>query len=260
MDRMRWVLMVAAIAAGICLAALIGGATYRAYCDPDPYHPTYYCADQGTEVPTGLWSDTLSNAEGFWTAVGSLVAVIAFWFFFEQLRAMQVANRMANDAVVSAFNTERGRLRLINCQWSTDKKAVWYEYKNVGRSTAYVVTIAAHIEPLKSLDPAQHPVLNDIPGRMFWKKYLGPGELMGHVHNKGQYVGIDIPADCYKPDGTQKAFLVQLEAVIETLDVRFASHDAWLFIPSGTIPGVTEGTTRMPDKEYEYENRIEGNT
>lgn len=116
----------------------------------------HYCHNLPEPWLCSFFRDTLKEADTFWTAVASLVGLIALWGIYEQIVGTQHANEVANRSAKAAedatnetkrsidqfIRAERGMLHIQSLrviEREDDGRELHFVMENVGRSPLEIV-------------------------------------------------------------------------------------------------------------------------
>jgi hypothetical protein len=233
--------------------------------DAGQYPYGYRCGDGHVEVPWWhLFPETRDNAEAFWTAIGSMIGIAALCFIWIQIRKTEEANDVARFAaeqtkrsVDSYVAAERGRLSLVRC-WQgpnpSGQTAIWFEFKNTGRSSLRVAFHAEIVERLGGILPSIPPIRTDIRPRSWLVQFVGQNEVFDNTREPD---GILIPPHCFDlVTGKPLPTVVQIEVQYRSIDTAYRHHAAWVFREPGFAGSVGIGMMRHPDPAFEFDTEL----
>jgi len=99
---------------------------------------------------------TLADANAYWTAIASLVALIALWGIYEQIRSTEGATNQTKKSLDAYVSTERAYIMLASIEFEDpapaageNKRTIQWTFQNVGRGPGVVIEVAHNAEPIE---------------------------------------------------------------------------------------------------------------
>lgn len=243
---MRWVrtgLYVIAAIAFLVLLFLIGAnlavLVDQHCCEYEPFENKA----PGGNLPWALFRETVADVDAFWTAIASLVGIIAIAFLYDQIVTSNAANAAMLRAYEFSRQSERGRLNLVHMSLNEAKNGIFYELKNTGRSTVVTENHGVKFTPIMAGKGGEKPVDNpNIRPRIWVSHTIEP--LATHRYEEA------LPKSCLGDDGKAEPFLFQFNVFYETAGDKWLYWAAWYYIMDGYM--------RYTHENFEGEGEVKG--
>lgn len=234
---------------GLVLVARIQAIRYgidHAHVDQHCYH---YCHYIPNPWPFSLFRETVTDAGTLWTAIASLVGLIALWGIYEQIRSTQTATNETKRSVDAFVEAERGRLHIHSLREENNtpmSTILHFTLENIGRGLITLTgeqIVPSYLSPPETTVPV-------IESPFQFESIFQPIPAGGRIFTSNDELGIEVRRPVDMPVSPQEASHLVIRMIY-----RYQTSFGEVRIAGFTFVGnrETRRINRLPTQSYSFD-------
>lgn len=250
MGWLRWILYGFACFAFVVLLCLIALNIYSIINEATPDHYCYCCRDQNNFVPPVLFRETIGNSEAFWTAIASLVGVIAIAFLFDQIVTSNAAVIQTQRSVDAQIESDRGRLWVqhMSTKMVGDKRYTHYVVENIGK-TAVELMYYGHTQ--ECIERNAIKTIKPVGWHRLLYTMIGSGVRIGTIEREGTLQLLH--AVEWKPEFKEQRERKSDYRIVLTFVYRTVYNDIWQYRHTAVWEYGSTVFNSIPGPDYTFD-------